>query len=524
MILTSKNKLIGFLFGLFGLVVLPWGVLAQGAVSLSVSPTLFEMSASPSQEWSSAVRVINTNSFPIKVYVNAVNFEPTGESGQGSMVPVLDSASGGATLAEWMTLPAEEIIIPAEQTVSVPFTINVPDDAAPGGHFAAILVGTRSLTSTDAPAQVETSQVVTSLVFLRVAGDIVERGAIRDFVTNQFITETPTASFSLRFENAGNVHLQPQGDITITNMWGKERGVIPINQTSQFGNVLPESIRNYTFEWTGDWSFADIGRYSAVATLAYGDQTRQFVNSTTNFWVIPWRTLLLITVVFGGLLAIIVWGIKLYIRKMLQMAGVTPALQRAPKAKRTLSITAPLEEGILDLRSTLRSGEGTLLKRLVQLVQTYKLFLIIVSAMLVFVVLFVWYLVSALSSERGYEVLYERGGEMIPVPAATQNDRVQSDGEATIANQPTVTIINRSGIAGLDQLRATDLESKGYTVTIARPDGALNESRTVIVYDPTYAEAAVILQEHFPDALLSSFVSADPLETPITIYVGSDQI
>jgi hypothetical protein len=524
MILTLQNNVILASCAAIILTLFPVFVQAQGSVALSVSPTLFEMSASENQSWSSAVRVINTNPFPLKVYLNAVNFEPTGESGQGIMIPVSSAESDGSTLAEWFTLPSEEIIIPAEQTVSVSFFVDVPAGAAPGGHFAAIQVGTRSLTETNAPAQVQTSQVVNTLVFLSVAGDIVERGSIRDFTTDSWLNEAPQTIFSIRFENAGNVHLQPQGDITIKNMWGKERGVVPINQTSQFGNVLPDSIRKYNFEWSGEWSFADIGRYTAEVTLAYGDQTRQFVTSETSFWVIPWRTLLALLFVFGGLLWLIVWGVKLYIRKMLLMAGITPELQHnSHKPKRSVSFTAPIGEGILDLRTELVHGEGSIMQRVVYLVQKYKFFLTIVSALLMFVILFAWYLILALTSERGYEVRYEKDGEMVVLP--DQIEPTPITGDSTLSSdQPEITVVNRSGIAGLDELRAVDLQSKGYNVTIDRPDSATSEDRTVIVYNPAYADLAVLLQEHFADALLSSFVSEDSSETPITVYLGTDQI
>jgi hypothetical protein len=439
------------------------------------------------------------------------------------MRPIIESASEGFTLAEWIDLSTEEVIIPAEQTVSIPFSITVPDDASPGGHFAAILVGTRSLTNSDAPAQVETSQIVTSLVFLRVAGDIVERGSIRDFTTDKNIYESPSASFSLRFENSGNVHLRPQGDIVIKNMWGKERGVITVNKASQFGNVLPESIRKYNFEWTGDSSFGDVGRYTAVATIGYGDSARQFVNSKTSFWVIPWRTLLIMFVVFGSLLWFIIWGIKLYIRKMLLMAGITPELQRVSKHKRTVSIIAPLEESILDLRSEFRHGEGSLLTRVMNALQKYKFFLMIISAALVFVLLSVWFLVLALSGDRDYEVMYEREGEMVPLPAEQSAD-FEPDVATSTDSQTQIILINRSGMSGLDKLRASELQSKSYSVQIGEFEPGSAESRTVIVYDPAYESVAVELQEHYPDALLSSFVSDDPLEVPITIYLGSDQI
>ena len=57
---------------------------------LSVSPTLFEMTANPEQTWSSNVRVINANPFPITVFTEVVNFAPAGDAGQGTLIPVFD--------------------------------------------------------------------------------------------------------------------------------------------------------------------------------------------------------------------------------------------------------------------------------------------------------------------------------------------------------------------------------------------------------------------------------------------------
>jgi len=517
----------GLVLWLAALLLLPVSAWAQGSVVLSVSPTLFDMTAGPTQEWSSTIRVINANEFPLQIYTDIVNFEPTGESGQGSLVPVMTDQVDGATLAQWITIDQEAVLIPAEQTVSIPFTITVPEEAPPGGHFAAILIGTRSFGDSPGAAQVETSQVVTSLVFLRVAGDIVEAGQIRDFTTSRLITESPEMDFSIRFENTGNVHLQPQGNITITNMWGKERGVLPINQNSQFGNVLPESIRQYTFSWAGDWSFADIGKYSAELTLGYGDQRTQFANSAATFWVIPWRALLLVLVIVGGLIWCIIWGVKVYIRRMLQLAGVTPELrrdQRPATSRSAVSITAPLEEGILDLRSGLRQGTGSLATRLLTLASAYKLFLLIAGALVVFVALFTWYLVLALTGERGYEASYEQNGEMVPlVVPDTQSEAAPSE-PIVVNTLPEIKLINRSGVPEADNQLATRLIQRGYDVVFTDSTEPLIEARTVIVYDPSLADQVLRLQNDVPNALLSAFVAENPDDPMITIYVGTDQV
>ena len=504
----------------------PTMTLAQESISLSVSPTLFDMTASPTQDWSSNVRVINANEAPLKIYTDVVNFRPDGEGGRGSMSPVLDDERNGSTLAEWITVTDTEQLIPAEQTVAIPFTIDVPEDAAPGGHYAAILIGTRSFDATQGTAQVETAQVVTALVFLRVAGDIQETGQIRDFTTSRLVSEVPAMDFSIRFENTGNVHLQPQGNITITNMWGRERGILPINQNSQFGNVLPESIRKYNFSWSGDWSFADIGRYKAVATLAYREQTKRFTDSTTMFWVIPWRALLLVLAIVVGLVWFVVWGIRLYIRRMLQLAGVTPELRRDNRNKlhpSSVSITAPLEEGILDLRSGLRTGNGSLLQRLFVLAKSYKVFLVICGALVIFIALFIWYLVLALSTERGYEASYEQNGAMVPV-VQTETTSTDDTSLPVAGNTlPVITLVNRSGVASADDNVAQQLRQQGYDVVIDNNGRSVQEGRTVIVYDPALADQIVRLQSQLAGSLLSSYEVENQAEPLVTIYIGTDQ-
>ena len=47
------------------------------------------------------------------------------------------------TLAEWFTITREAVVVPREQSKEVPFSVRVPFEASPGGHFAAILVGTK---------------------------------------------------------------------------------------------------------------------------------------------------------------------------------------------------------------------------------------------------------------------------------------------------------------------------------------------------------------------------------------------
>ncbi len=528
--ILQNNKFYWVSFLVLGVFSVSFSVaFGQSSLSLSVSPTLFEMSANPTQEWTSAVRIINPNPYEITVFANVVNFAPQGEVGQGKFVPVIKNETKGQTAAEWINVTSEPIVIPAEKTVELPFAIEVPANAPPGGHYAALLVGTKP-PKEDGSSLVKTSQIVTTLLFLKVTGDIDESGSIRSFRTLDSLLEKPKATFELRFENKGNVHILPQGEIRITNMWGQERGIIPVNRTVLFGNVLPDSVRKYTFTWSGDWSLADMGRYTAVAALAYGENQRQFASSETAFWVIPFKMLGIILLVIIGFVALITWAMKLYIRKMLSLAGVTPGLPRHPATSRRVSVVAPLEAGMLDLRGQWQQTSTWYerLKTIVKFLQKNKIFFMVFVAVLVFLSGVYQYIQSASQSERAYNITIDGLSEEINISSEEVKYQLLKENEKNVdtpildKNLPPISIINRSGVSGLAADLRLQLEQEGYEVTEVLTDFGATDKNTVVVYDPEYIDAALVLSKQIYGALLSAYDGASELGVPITIYVGQD--
>lgn len=348
------------------------------AFTLTITPPLFQLGLTPGETWASNIQVVNPNPYDITVMAEPVLFRQTGGQESGRPEFYLPGKDGEApvmnSLADWITVPTQAVVIPQEQTYTLPIIIKVPDDAPPGGHYAAILIGNRPPEGPAEGGTVSVTSSIAALVFLRVAGEVHEEGRIREFSTERLLYEEALARFSLRFENQGNIHLQPQGDITIYNMFGKKRGFIPINQdTGEYGNVLPDSIREFTFVWDADAGFWDIGRYRAEATIGYGQNAKQFTTSALYFYILPFRPLLQ---VIGGFLALIFfigWALRLYVRRALaleqgrmQVAGLrmTPAEvpQRAsrisreePKLKLSV-LVRPIQTGIVDLR---RATGGT---------------------------------------------------------------------------------------------------------------------------------------------------------------------
>jgi hypothetical protein len=254
---------------------------------------------------------------------------------------------------------------------------------------------------------------------------VVESGRIREFSTSQSLYQTPDVDFTVRFENIGNTHVHPQGEVTIYNMWGKERGQVMINnQDDDFGNVLPQSIRRFQFSWHGEQSLFDIGPYSAVVTLNYGSDGKKSVSATTYFWIVP------VVPVATGLgaalffILLIAWLIRRYIRRALQleqarfgrpMAAPTAEI-RTPVME---TLIEPIREGVIDLRSmrgrnappSVAATSSTVNERPYvrsltpyQFFVKYRLFFVFLIVCVVFGMSAWWYFAKVLEPKRGYQI------------------------------------------------------------------------------------------------------------------------
>ncbi len=345
------------------LFVVPHSLSAQ-SLGLSITPPLTQISMDPGGEWNGQIKVVNPNQNELTIFVRPVLFAPSGEEGQGRFLPQLDNVERATgTILAWLSTPEEAIVIAPEKTAEIPISLTLPDDAPPGGHYAALLVTTENPNAEPVGNTVTVNSAIASLLFLRVSGTVVESGKVRDFFADRTFFEHPEAGFTLRFENTGTVHILPQGSITIYNMFGKKRGYVPINQSTSFGNVLPGTIRKFRFTWKSDEGAYDIGRYRAVATLTYGSEGgRQNVSSTAYFYVVPFTKVAQVLGFLAFFITFFVWAVRAYVRRALRLAEALrpsePPLapdavleEHAPSALTLTTLLRPIQQEIVDLRA-----------------------------------------------------------------------------------------------------------------------------------------------------------------------------
>jgi hypothetical protein len=224
------------------------------------------------------------------------------------------------SLSSWITFDDKEVVVPAGGSKQIHFVIHVPTAASPGSHFGGAFL------SYQAPGEIQNATGVGyeigTVINLQISGKIIEEASIRSFSTDKLVYSQAKVHFSTRVENTGNVFVRPRGLVEITNMFGKKVATIPVNDAG--AGVLPKATRGYDSDWLPD--DLQIGRYSAVVALSFGDQGAQTISSMSEFWVLPMDVVM---PVMGGLLVLIVVVyalLRMYVRR--QLAAVSGARSR----------------------------------------------------------------------------------------------------------------------------------------------------------------------------------------------------
>lgn len=268
-------------------------IYAQDEAGLSISPVVFELNANPGDTITNQIKLYNPTEYPLSVEMIAEDFTPVGEEGK----VVLSEAEDNSTfsIASWTTISPASFIIKPEEQVIVSYTIVVPQNGEPGGHYGSIVASLSGGTQEVSGSSVASKRG--ALVLLRIAGNVEEKIRVNTFETDSF-SEYGPIDFSLKFENVGNVHVRPAGFITITDMFGKQVAEIELPQN----NVIPTAIRQADVTWEEENL---IGKYTATVVANYGSASKQVVTDVVTFTVFPWKTVLLYAVGILLLIAIL---------------------------------------------------------------------------------------------------------------------------------------------------------------------------------------------------------------------------
>lgn len=311
--------------GRFALLILIIGLfsVSNTASALSLSPVRIEVSGNPGETVTKEMVITNESEGNAIYYSSYANFEASGDTGSPSFVEPKND------IGTWISTTAS-IDLKAKESKTINFSIQIPKDAEPGGHFGAIFWGTNANNSASG---VSVGSKTGVLVLLSVNGDVKEAGGLVDFDTkdNKIFYNTLPVSFTYRFRNDGGDRIKPVGKIVMHDLFYIPEDKIDANPGG--GNILPSSTRRFNIDWVKDphpqdyvapkgvagkffsqalyqWNNYAFGPYFAKLNLLYSTDAIR-VSDTVFFFVFPWQLLLCLALI----VFIVLWGGKKVIRR-----------------------------------------------------------------------------------------------------------------------------------------------------------------------------------------------------------------
>jgi hypothetical protein len=286
-----KLKIIPLLFSLlilnFSFLTFHLGIInAQASIPLVVMPARNQIEVTPGEKTAITISFYNQSDDPVSGFFKTADFIVEDTQGTPRLIENPEDAPVKYSASRWLTLPYDRATLPAHDKVTIQTDILVPNDAHPGGRYAAVFFQQgNTLPKPSSPEEIGsgTNIRIASLIYIRVKGPITEKALISRFFVPSFFEYGPI-KVTTDILNRGDYHIAPRVSLSLTNAFG---GLID-QKLLKVQNIFPDSSRNYVTEMGAKWM---IGRYKVSLAGAYGD-SGQALTAVSYVWVFPWRVAL----------------------------------------------------------------------------------------------------------------------------------------------------------------------------------------------------------------------------------------
>jgi hypothetical protein len=322
---------------ILGLMVLICGVDMMGITVLSqddsrglvVQPAVYSIDLDRGNNYNYTIQLQNDSEEDnLNIQVTFETFTASSQEG----LPQITPFQVNDPQQDWISVDTQQFSLNKNQTRPVNVALKIPQQAAAGGYYYAIIFN-RISAPTD-QSQVILNQRLVSLLFLNVKGEAARQVKFTDFKTNQYVYD-PFFDFldvTSDINLTGKSFYKPSGVIWSYQNSDKPFSSMPLNPDNRI--ILPDSTRTFEAvskpyfsipwlsnaggkydEWSKDQDSGFqrpwFGQVQLVANANYLNSSGDLdvVQAKTNILFIPWKSGLL--VLFGGL---IIW-VGFYFRK-----------------------------------------------------------------------------------------------------------------------------------------------------------------------------------------------------------------
>jgi len=300
--MTSKKWLNWFFLVLSVLTISLVGLLSSSSLTyasspdgVQVSPLRTSLTIAPGQTKTVDIYVTNITAAPETLSGIVNDFVAnSNETGQPSII-INQNIHEKHGLKKF-ALPIPNFTLQPGQQKEVPVRIRIPPGTAGGGYYGVVRFGPAVIGGKDTTVNLAGS--VGSIILLTVPGRIVQQLSIASFnVSNgapsNFFTSNKNIDVVIRFQNEGNIQVEPFGKVLLETSSNKIIGVYNVNNVTPPGNVLPDSIRRF---FVPLHKLGTFGIYKVEGNFGYGN-SGQTLSATTTFYIIPLDLIITIIIV-----------------------------------------------------------------------------------------------------------------------------------------------------------------------------------------------------------------------------------
>lgn len=286
----------------------PATALESGDVVMSLTPANQDLELEPGQQYQGSLTVTNVGRLPFDVkasvspyYVGSDNYDPD-----------FSAENAYTKLPNWITLEKYKFHLEPSESTTVRFAVDVPEDVAAGGQYAAIMLLSDAGDTGDDNAVKVSAQLAAILYGHVNGGELRTSGELTEHDFPGFVMDGKF-SVSQTVKNDGNVDFKVTQKLTIKDFFSNQDIITPDSVSDDgrplgynVATVLPGTSRTGILTWENAPQF---GLYHVTQEISFLDQTQVF--SRLVFFCPVW----LIIIVGAVILVLILWLILSIIKK-----------------------------------------------------------------------------------------------------------------------------------------------------------------------------------------------------------------
>lgn len=215
---------------------------AQGAdaESITLSPVSQRYSLNAGESKTDVLTVINDGKTAYDFIVYARPYSVNNDKYE----PNFTKTPTNADVYGWVQFPETKYHLEPGKSVKINYTMTVPAQAAPGGHYGVIFVETQPATTATANSVIRKKRVG-SIIYATVNGQYKNEGEALAAEIPFWQVQPPLHS-SVSVKNTGNADFMTETKMAVKDILGNVK-----YETTKEYPVLPQTTRNISMDWTG---------------------------------------------------------------------------------------------------------------------------------------------------------------------------------------------------------------------------------------------------------------------------------